>query len=282
MPAVQTALWEFADAYANAVATVLPYLGQDRLGGLGRHNPAWGPGRFDVATYLDESVIRYGHALRLLAQSPSPLAAGASVLDVGGFMGAFPLTLVRLGYRVTLSERYDYYDGAFDDLCARLIAEGVEVLDVDFTEDEISTDRRFDAITNMAMLEHLAHTPKPLMGNLRNALVRDGVLVVEVPNVAYWPKRLAALFGDSTLPPLRDVYDAAVPFTGHHREYTKRDLRNVLEWSGFRVDDLISYNYTPSGGGPWHQRLVWEWPQQRFQTLREVLMARASLSETTQ
>ena len=46
-------------------------------------------------------------------------------------------------------------------------------------------------------------------------------------------------------PPLRDVYDAAIPFTGHHREYTAAELRELIGWSGLELSGETAYNYTP-------------------------------------
>ena len=104
----------------------------------------------------------------------------------------------------------------------------------------------------------------------------DGALVVEVPNIAYWPHRLEALAGRSVLPPLHDVFYAADPFTGHHREYTERDLRDVLVWSGFVVDELETFNYAPPSAS-WIVRPIIEWPKRHIRSCRELLIARASL-----
>jgi SAM-dependent methyltransferase len=195
---------------------------------------------------------------------------------VGGFFGAFPLALARLGFDVTLSEKYAYYYGAFDDLRRFLVAEGVDVWDEDLTEPlDSSPARSFNVITCLALIEHLPSSPRALMENLSRLLRDNGVLVLEVPNIAYWPKRLQALLGQSIHPPLRDVFDAAVPFTGHHREYTASELRQLVEWSGFTVVDEAAYNYTPEPERHGLYWLIWRWPARHLRTAREVLMVAA-------
>jgi 2-polyprenyl-3-methyl-5-hydroxy-6-metoxy-1,4-benzoquinol methylase len=265
----------FRRAYREAVADVLPFLGQERLHAIGRHNPGWRAGRFDVRGYLEASETRYVHALESFARCGRTLD-GLAALDVGGFMGAFPLALRRLGVDVALAERYDYYGGAFDDLRAHLEAAGIEVWDLDMTTPaQLPDGRRFGLVTCMALLEHLASSPRTLMENVRAALEPDGQLLVEVPNLAYWPKRLALLAGGTVHPPLADVYEADVPFTGHHREYTEADLRELLTLSGFELSDLVSFNYTPQDArGPLGRLL--DWPRRNLPGAREVLLARAS------
>ncbi|HET6449335.1 MAG TPA: methyltransferase domain-containing protein [Conexibacter sp.] len=272
----ESTIERFRVAYREAVADVLPFLGEERLHAIGRHNPGWGPGRHDVPGYLRASEARYVEALATFLRSARALD-GLAMLDVGGFMGAFPLALRRLGVRVTLTERYDYYEGAFDDLRAYLEAEGVEVLDVDMTMPaELPPGRRFGLVTCMALLEHLANSPRTLMDNMRAALEPDGQLLIEVPNLAYWPKRLGLLGGATVHPPLADVYRAAEPFTGHHREYTEGDVRELLTLSGFELRELVAFNYTPqSPRRPWSRLL--DWPRRAVPGAREVLLARATV-----
>jgi hypothetical protein len=104
--------------------------------------------------------------------------------------------------------------------------------------------KRYTLVTNMAMLEHLADSPTPLMDNLAAATDEHGALVVEVPNIAYFPKRRQAMMGRSVHPDPAGVYRSAVPFTGHHREYTVEEAIDLLGWSGFALQEasLLSYS----------------------------------------
>ncbi len=90
------------------------------LSALAKHNVGWRSGSFDPRQYLLDSETRYLRAARALR------AAGArSVLDVGGFLGAFPLTLQRLGFSVSIAEKFGYYDRALDGVSERLTSNGV-------------------------------------------------------------------------------------------------------------------------------------------------------------
>ena len=269
---------EFGAVYERAVSEILPFLTPDRLEVVGRHNPGWKPERFDAASYLRTSVVRYTAALDVFArQRGDGVSSTLRVLDVGGFMGALPLALTRLGARVTLAERYGFYNGAFDELRDFLTGQGVEIWDADLSEElEPLPKERFDLITAMAVLEHLPSSPRPLLLNSRALLAERGRLVVDVPNIAYWPNRVGLLRGISPLPLMADVYNSEAPFTGHHHEYTVDELVNVLSWSGLEVDEIVTLNYTPWPDRRLLRRLVADLPRRRFARLREVLLACAS------
>jgi 2-polyprenyl-3-methyl-5-hydroxy-6-metoxy-1,4-benzoquinol methylase len=270
----------FRTTYRQAMRDIVPFLTAERLEVIARHNPGWKPESFDLSAYLWHSEKRYVRALESFERCGGGPAAGAlRVLDVGGFMGALPLALVRMGVEVTLSERYGYYYGAFDDLRDLLASEGVEIWDLDLTAPlDPAPAQRFDLVAAMAILEHLAHSPKPMLDNIRTLLEPTGRLVLDVPNVAHWPKRLAFLLGISPLAPLEHVYWAQEPFTGHHREYTARELQDVLTWSGLPVQELQCYEYWPPERAGLVKRLLVQWPAQRFAPLAELLLVCAARS----
>jgi SAM-dependent methyltransferase len=237
----------FPPAYRQAVADIMAVMPSD-LSALARHNAGWRTGRFDPRQYLLDSETRYLRAARALD------AAGARrVLDVGGFLAAFPLALQRLGYSVSIAEKFGYYDHALDGVAERLRSSGVEVIDADFTEpgsDPGALAGRFDAATCMAVAEHLAHTPRHLLESIRTVLKPGGALVFEVPNLAYWPRRYLLFFrGETVLAPIEDVYHSAVPYTGHHREYTLSDARYVVGQAGFGIVSEQTFNYSIGRGG---------------------------------
>lgn len=239
---------EFSSVYQACVREMAERMPTD-WSALAKHNAGWGNVRFDHQSYLITSEIRYWYALRFL------LAEYArNVLDVGGFLGPFPLALKRLGYEVAIAERYGYCGNTMDRIASHLDANGVRVIDADLTEPAgmpQDLQGRFDALTCMAVAEHLTHSPKTLMDNLRDGLRPGGLLVIEVPNVAYWPKRYAFFFrGETVHSPIAEVYHSAIPFTGHHREYTLHDARYVLPEAGFEIIEEQAFNYTVSPNRP--------------------------------
>ena len=277
---VPTELDRFRVAYREAVSELVPFLTPERLEVIARHNPGWQPARFDFRAYLRDSERRYVKALESFRRfHASPSLEGLRVLDAGGFIGAFPLALRKLGVGVALAEKYGFYYGAFDDLRAYLESQGVEALDLDLTKPLDHISGRYDLVTSMALLEHLPYSPQTLLLNLHALVEPDGKLIVEVPNMAYWARRLQLFMGVSPLAPFDDLYHSEEPFTGHHREYTVRELEQALEWSGFRVHEVITFNYSPIPGGLGY-RLLFGLPR-RVTAFREQLLACASPRPTS-
>jgi hypothetical protein len=275
----------FRDAYVRSVDDVMRFVTPERQAVIATHDFALGPGQFDLGLYLRASERRYVELVRLVNAHARCGPDDLRALEVGGFLGAYPLTLARLGIPVTLVEHYGYYHGAFDDLANYLAGAGVTIWDADFTKALDEPPPRHTLVTNMAMLEHLADSPKTLLDNLAAATDVTGSLVVEVPNIAYYPKRRQAMMGQSIHPDLAAVYKSAVPYVGHHREYTRQELLDVLTWAGFAVEEVSLFNYSLSlrRGAPL-ERLralaVDLWPTYLFPDCRELVMAVASLSPT--
>jgi 2-polyprenyl-3-methyl-5-hydroxy-6-metoxy-1,4-benzoquinol methylase len=270
----------FREQYRRAVRDVTPFVTVERQVVIARHNFGLHPSRTDLTLYLEASELRYIRAVELFNAYLPDRATQQRALDVGGFLGAYPLAVARLGIPVTLAEVYAYYDGALDDLGDYLASEGVEIWDVDFTEPIDDLTQRFTMVTNMAMLEHLASTPEPLMRNLRAVTDDSGALLIETPNIAYWPKRLALLRGGTVHPPLNDLLRSAKPFLGHHREYTASELAELLKEAGFRTVSVGRFNYSLSlRRGNLFDRIytlvVYLWPTLLFPKCRELIMALA-------
>ena len=259
---------EFSKTYKDSSAEIMELLPVN-MSVFANHNLGWRSGKFDVGKYLLDSEIRYSKAYEVLSKENAK-----KVLDVGGFLGAFPLTLQKLGHQVTIAEKFSYYGNALDRVKNHLLANGVGVLDVDFTgfsgdiEDLAET---FDGVTCMAVAEHLAHSPKILMENISCVLVKHGTLVFEVPNLAFWPRRYSFFFrGESVMAPIEDVYHSSIPFTGHHREYTLKDARYVVAEGGFSIVKEETCNYSINMGSLWH--LIKFAPAILFKEWAEVLL----------
>lgn len=231
----------FGEFYRRAVAEILACMPED-WSAFSRHNIGWRKGNFDAEAYLHASEARYWRTFQALASDDV-----RCVLDVGGFLAAFPLTLRRLGLEVAIAERFDYYGTAIDAIADHIRANGIEVIDMDFADPApgiAAVADRFDGVSCMAVAEHLAHSPRPLIENIRAALRPGGTFVFEVPNLAFWPKRFAFLTrGETVLAPISEVYHSAVPFTGHHREYTFADARYVVREGGFEIVAETGFNY---------------------------------------
>lgn len=231
---------EFDRVYQKGVRAVFEHWTREMQESIALHCHAWGPGRFDFKNYLEASAVRFYKAYRRIAERGTHL----SVCDVGGFWGVLPLTLKELGYEAAMTESLKYYNSSFDALFAFIRSRGVEVFDYDPFEEGAALDERFDVVTLMAVLEHYPHSHRTLMENVSQLMKPAGRLYIEVPNIAYWPKRVGLLMGRTPLANLADVYRSRVPFIGHHHEFTIDELRDLVRLSGLRVLAEDFYNYS--------------------------------------
>jgi 2-polyprenyl-3-methyl-5-hydroxy-6-metoxy-1,4-benzoquinol methylase len=232
---------EFDKVYQDSVRAVFEHWTEEMQSLMAQHCHSWSPGLFDFKNYLEASSIRFYKAYRAVA----PPGENLSVCDVGGFWGVLPLTLKELGYKVAMTEALKYYNDSFNALFDFIAGRGVEVIDYDPFEADAALDKQFDVVTLMAVLEHYPHSHKTLMKNLSSIMKPDARLYIEVPNIAYWPKRVGLMLGRTPLADLADIYRSDVPFIGHHHEFTITELRELARLSGLRVLMEDFFNYSP-------------------------------------
>ncbi len=233
---------EFDRIYQEIVHTIYRHWTPQMQNEMALHCYSWRSGLFDFRNYLKASVVRYYTAYRSFSESSHV----QSVCDLGGFWGAFPVTLRRLGFKVALTESLKYYGSSFKPLFELILAQGVEVLDYDpFHPGQVPG--KYDVVTLMAVLEHYPHSLRTLMSNVIAMVIPEGKLYIEVPNIAYWPKRMNLLCGKSPLPAIYDIYQSNEPFIGHHHEFTRRELRTLIELSDFRILKEFVFTYSVEG-----------------------------------
>jgi 2-polyprenyl-3-methyl-5-hydroxy-6-metoxy-1,4-benzoquinol methylase len=242
---------EFNRAYQRVVRDVYAFWSPAMQARLAENCAGWAPGAYDFRSYLERSSNRFYRAYKSIVE----LAPGPRVCDVGGFWGVLAVTLKELGLEASMTEALRYYGDAFSPLFEAISARGVRVIDLDPFEPGAGLDERFDAVTVMAVLEHYPHSHKEFLGNASRLLAGDGLLYLEVPNIVYWPKRLAFLRGRSPLVDARMVFRSAVPFVGHHHEFTMDELKGIAELSGLEVLREEYYNYSLVSMG-WKRQLL--------------------------
>ncbi|HUE81895.1 MAG TPA: methyltransferase domain-containing protein [Pyrinomonadaceae bacterium] len=231
---------DFDQRYQAVVGEVIGHWTPEMQTLLATHSFGWHPSRFDFDSYLRASSIRFYKAYLGFAQDENRRA----VCDVGGFWGTFSIMLADLGYEVTMTESLRYYGGAFDGLFEFIASRGVQVLDYDPFEPDISAPNRFDVVTVMAVLEHYPHSLKCFMQNVTGLLKPDGMIYLEVPNIAYLPRRIRFLLGNSPLSTIEEIFHSEVPFIGHHHEFTIAELRDLARLSGLTILKENYFNYS--------------------------------------
>lgn len=241
---------QFDSLYQEAVQRVYAHWTPAMQAGIAEHCRCWEAGSYDFQNYLRLSSDRFYRAYRAVAARDA-----RHVCDIGGFWGVWAMTLKSLGFEVTMTESLRFYGGAFQALLDEITRSGISFVDMDPFEPGVSLASRFDAVTVMAVIEHYPHSLKVFMENVTGFLVPEGTVYLDVPNIAYWPKRMAFLNGTTPLVDARDIYRSAVPFVGHHHEYTMTELRGIAELAGLEVLCEDFYNYSLSELG-WKRAVV--------------------------
>lgn len=243
---------QFHKLYLQSVEDVFRFWTPAMQEEIARHNFPWRRGATDFKNYLFASERRYSIAYTSLHQT----GEFNTVCDVGGFFGVFSLTLARLGHSAVMTEALQYYSRSFSPLFNFLSDNGVRIVDYDPFGDAPAFPGKFDVISVMAVLEHYPHSLRDFMENVLGLLEAGGKIYVEVPNIAYWPKRRALFMGKTPLVPISDIYRSSVPFIGHHHEFTIEELEKLAALSGLKIIHINHYNY--SFRGPLIKRLCVE------------------------
>jgi len=233
---------DFNKIYTASVKDILTFWSSEMQEEISKHNYGWSSNRFNFPIYLSASSIRYYRVYRQIHKT-----GAKNICDIGGFLGAFPLTLLRLKYEVTVTETFHYYNNCFQGLFHFLQEQGVELYDFDpFSASPLPPNHgKFDFVSLLAIVEHYPHSLRRFMNNIISLLAPNGKVYIEVPNIAFLPKRIDLLLGKSPLAPLNDIFVSEIPFTGHHHEFTIYELREFIQLSGLSIIHEELFNYTP-------------------------------------
>ena len=182
-------------------------------------------------------MTRVLRALR--ARVPPP----ARILDCGAYFGNFSLMLADAGYRVDAADSYARYAPAFDASIRTMRDRGVMVRELDDVLGNPAAGA-YDAVLAMGVIEHVPHTPRPFLTTLNQTIKRGGWLVLDTPNLAYLYNRLRLERGESIFCPLPAQWTTALPFEGHHREYTVGEVSWMLAQLQHDSIEVETFNYS--------------------------------------
>ncbi|MHC5082260.1 MAG: class I SAM-dependent methyltransferase [Planctomycetota bacterium] len=232
---------KYAALTRDVESEIRPLLEAIPLQEIARHNAAYeayGADRF--YWFVEAEKNRYLNALDLISVE----GAGGTVCDLGCFIPYLPLLLAKSGYAVKMVDRYELYGerfkGAIEDLAG---ANGIEVHDIDLLTGGLEALETNDVVLLMAVVEHLAGSPRGLLEKVRGVLKPSGLLLFEAPNIAEFHRRLAVLRGLSPLPGYEAYFRSDYPFMGHHREMTLSEVAYLLENTGYAVERLTCYDF---------------------------------------
>ncbi len=186
---------------------------------------------------------------------------GAKVLDVGCGEGRLALLLKDLGYDVSgvdahVFEGLNTFDEPRGPLLSKYFSKkGIHVEKTNIENEKLPfSDKSFEMVMFMEVIEHLYNSPKPVLQEINRVLKSGGYLLLSAPNYASLKKRLNAIQGKSYHWPLKGYYnfEFTVPpsrdYVGHTREFTLPEIEAMLKWEGFEIISAKTYSL-PNGKG---------------------------------
>ena len=239
--AVMIGVEELGKAYEDALDFLAPFVTYKVCKEIARFDRTMDPDRpFDMLGYLRRSLLRY----RKLFQRD--LKPNAKWLEVGVLFPALPIALANLGFKVSVVEEFSFYPPEIIEMYNEVSKRySLNVISKNIVSLEDGNPlERYDYVSLLGVIEHLPHTPRLLLENIHSCLVESGTFFLDVPNVYYIANILRFLRGQHLQPSIAALYDSAIPFVGHHREYKVSDLRYVLERSRFTIVRLETFNYS--------------------------------------
>jgi SAM-dependent methyltransferase len=179
------------------------------------------------------------------------LPPSGKLVDIGTGFGIIPQLFHALGCHVI---SIDFPKaGSGTEALQRIIDLGVEGHYAEVGRDHLPID---DSSVDVAfagnVIEHLPHSPRSFLAELKRILRSGGYLVIDTINAVDLRRRIKFLCGVSNWTPIERLYP--VDFHGdHHKEYTLGELEKVLDLSGFhRVHALAfeAFFTSPLRGSP--------------------------------
>ena len=166
------------------------------------------------------SMSNTHHFNKWMASNLKPYL-GNNVLEVGAGIGTMTLEFLPRDY-YTCSDIDPLHIVTLKNIFMNRPNVDVIELNIETTKETRALDRHYDTILCLNMLEHLnndSHTLK----NMRDLLIKDGKLILVVPNC----------------PKLYNSLDRAL---GHVKRYKVKDIENLLTASGFKIKHLKTFN----------------------------------------
>jgi len=212
----------------------------------------------NFAEWIRDTLRYGGRKLRILRyiRTHTPENQTPRLVDVGAQFGALAICATRLGWRAAAVD-YGMYAKAFREAVAD---RGVDYRECDLGREPLPfADNSFDFVTYTDVIEHHPFSPKRVLAEIHRILVPGGRLILATPNHASLYNRIELFFGAS----VNDNFDYffntdadTETYDGHHREFTRAEIRSALQQTHFRVlecrvidDDLGSLlNYRRRAG----------------------------------
>jgi 2-polyprenyl-3-methyl-5-hydroxy-6-metoxy-1,4-benzoquinol methylase len=162
----------------------------------------------------------------------------SKVLEIGSFLGVVSMSLSKMGYDVHAIDIPEYAEsGAFQ---KRYEENGVSVESVNLRERDLPYEvEEFDIVVMCEVLEHLNFNPLLCLQEINRVTKKEGTLYLSTPNLSHITNSVKLLTGNSIHNPPSDFErqldkDKNFIVGIHWREYTKKEVKKLLEGVGFK------------------------------------------------
>lgn len=95
-------------------------------------------------------------------------------------------------------------------------------------------DSMFDVVTSIAVIEHM-FDPYFIVGEIHRVLKKNGILIVNVPNIAYIKHRIKLLFGHLPITSSAHNWKEIGWDGGHLHYFTRKTFCTLLQECGFEI-----------------------------------------------
>ncbi len=187
---------------------------------------------------------RFLSVLKLLERELGSLT-GKKIVDLGSGIGIMVRALNQLGAEavgldkfIFNTERENIYSiNDFKTLENIWKRYAIRILNSDVVKERLPfPDKTFDLVISDETIEHLAYSPQHMFQEARRVLKPRGYFLITTPNFATLWHRIRFLFlGRSPNWDLKDYFENGENFRGHRREFTVKEVRDILKWSGFAI-----------------------------------------------
>jgi 2-polyprenyl-3-methyl-5-hydroxy-6-metoxy-1,4-benzoquinol methylase len=164
------------------------------------------------------------------------------VLEISAFLGVVDIALAKMGFEVHAYDVPEFQNNTgLNQLYAEFNVHPSTGNVKDIWKNGLPyPDNHFDAVLLSEVIEHLNFNPLPVLQEINRILKPEGILYITTPNQVSLVNRFAIIVGRSIRNPLTDsltqVDQAKQTICGSHwREYTLKELIEVLETTGFSI-----------------------------------------------
>lgn len=178
--------------------------------------------------YFKNHLKRYEKTLEKIGDPADKL-----ILDVGAYPGHISLAISlckSVGGVYVISDG----DETVESNLRFLKSKGIRCMKLDIEHHKLPfPDNYFDLVIFTEVIEHLTVHPKFCLDEIKRVLKKNGRIILSTPNVADF-SNIYSLIRGRNITEIENYYRTK-PYAGHRREYTIKEIKELLKQTGFRI-----------------------------------------------